>query len=467
MKILIRTVNIRGDKMTIEEIKNVEHPLYLQLYEYYKNLISLGRIKPGEKLPSIRRCALERQVSKTTVESSYLQLEAEGYIHAIPGSGYYVSEIGFDKIGKVTQLSLEVTSKKSKPLYDFASSTVDYKSFNFDLWKRYMKSALRNTERLVTYGDPQGEYDLRVALMHYVKEARGVVCSPEQIVVGAGVQSLLGILCSLTGVKSPICFTGNAFKQGNAVFKDRGFEIYYKKEVSSDLSYFEAHKMKMLYTFPSHMTLWGDVMPMKTRLALLDFAQKKDCLIIEDDYDSEFRYYTRPVPSLQSLDGGQKVVYIGSFSRLLLPSLRIGFMVLPVELMEKYEEKGHYYNQTASTAEQIALCQFIRDGHLKKQIKKARKLYMTKSQELCGAISEVFGDEAKGIPGSGGFLVRLEVNSTLSAEVLASRAEKVGIKLKISDEVNNEKWPCLLLSCSGVGEEDFRPAMQMLKEVCF
>lgn len=450
--------------MMIEQIKKVENPLYLQLYEYYKNLISLGRIKPGEKLPSIRRCALERQVSKTTVESSYMQLAAEGYIHAVPGSGYYVSEIEFDKIEKATPAYHEVPTKKNKPLYDFASSTVDHNSFNFDLWKRYMKSALRNTERLITYGEPQGEYDLRMALMKYVKEARGVVCSPEQIVVGAGVQSLLGILCSLTGVKSPICFTGNTFKQGNAVFRDRGFEVYYKKEVSSDLRYFKEQKMRMIYTFPSNMTPWGDVMPMKTRLALLDFAQKEDCLIIEDDYDSEFRYYTRPVPSLQSLDGGQKVVYIGSFSRLLLPSLRIGFMVLPIELMKKYEEKGHYYNQTASTAEQIALCQFIRDGHLKKQIKKARKLYMTKSQELCGAISEVFGPEAKGMPGLGGFLVRLEVKSTLSATELADRAEKAGIKLKISDEVNNEKWPCLLLSCSGVEEADFKPAMQVLKE---
>lgn len=448
----------------VEQTIKAENPLYLQLYEYYKNLISLGRMKPGEKLPSIRRCALERQVSKTTVESSYMQLAAEGYIHAVPGSGYYVSEIGFDKIEKITHAYREVVTKQKKPLYDFASSTVDYKSFNFDLWKRYMKSALRNTERLVTYGEPQGEYDLRVALMHYVKEARGVVCSPEQIVVGAGVQSLLGILCTLTGIRAPICFTGNAFKQGNAVFKDRGFETYYKKEVSSDLSFFEKQKVKMLYTFPSHMSLWGDVMPMKTRLALLDFAKKEDCLIIEDDYDSEFRYYTRPVPSLQSLDGGQKVVYIGSFSRLLLPSLRIGFMVLPVELMGAYKEKGHYYNQTASTAEQIALCQFIRDGHLKKQIKKARKLYMMKSQELCIAISEVFGEEAKAIPGSGGFLIRLEIKSPLSAKDLAERAEKMGIRIKILDEINAKGWPCLLLSCSGVGEADFKPAMQALKE---
>lgn len=450
--------------MEKEESLNNSEPLYIQLYEYYRNLIVQGRMKPGEKLPSIRRCALERQVSKTTVEATYMQLSAEGYIQPKAGSGYYVSEIGFNKVEKAVAAYRESGVKKDKPLYDFASGKVDYKSFNFELWKRYMKSALRNTERLVAYGDPQGEYDLRVALMNYVKEARGVVCSPDQIVVGAGVQSMLNILCSLTGIRTPICFTGNTFKQGQAVFEDRGFDVFYKREVTSDLSYFAEQKVKMIYTFPSHMSAWGEVMSMKTRLALLEFAQKEKCLIIEDDYDSEFRYYTRPVPSLQSLDGGQNVIYMGSFSRLLLPSLRIGFMVLPVELMSAYEEKGHFYNQTASTAEQIALCQFIRDGHLKKQIKKARKIYLAKSQELCTAIHEVFHSQAKAVAASGGFLVRMEINSSLSAEELSRRAEKAGIRVKVSDEANKSGWPCLLLSCSGVAEGDFKKAIDLLKE---
>lgn len=443
-----------------------ESPLYLEIYEYYKNLILLGRMKSGEKLPSIRRCALERQVSKTTIEASYMQLAAEGYIHATPGSGYYVSEINFEEIKRITP-SYQKESKKEKPLYDFVSSSVDYKSFNFELWRRYMKSALRNTERLVAYGDPQGEYDLRVALMNYAKEARRVVCSPEQIVVGAGVQSLLGILCALTGVRSPICFTGHEFKQGQAVFRDRGFETHYRRAFLEDLAFLREKKAKMLYTFPSHMTPWGEVMPMKTRMELLSYADKEGCLIIEDDYDSEFRYYTRPVPSLQSLDGGQNVIYIGSFSRLLLPSLRIAFMVLPVDLMEVYQEKGKYYNQTASTAEQIALCQFIRDGHLKKQIKKARKIYMSKSQELSNCIHEVFGDKAKTLPNTGGFLVPFEIKSELDIREIEQRAQKVGIKLRVADELSREGWPCLLLSCSGVEEQCFQESMLLLKRALF
>lgn len=443
-----------------------ESPLYLEIYEYYKNLILLGRMKPGEKLPSIRRCALERQVSKTTIESSYMQLAAEGYINAVAGSGYYVSEVNFEEIKKVMP-SYQHQVQKEKPLYDFVSSAVDDKSFNFELWRRYMKSALRNTERLVAYGDPQGEYDLRVALMNYAKDARRVVCSPEQIVVGAGVQSLLGIICALIGIQSPICFTGHEFKQGQALFRDRGFETYYRRNYTEDLAFLKEKKAKILYTFPSHMTPWGEVMSMKTRLDLLSYADKSNCLIIEDDYDSEFRYYTRPVPSLQSLDGGQKVIYIGSFSRLLLPSLRIAFMVLPVELMEVYKEKGKYYNQTASTAEQIALCQFIRDGHLKKQIKKARKIYMFKSQELAYCIKEVFGAQANTLPNVGGFLVPFELKSKLSASEIEERALKIGIQLRVADELSHTGWPCVLLSCSGVDQKDFKKSMELLKAELF
>lgn len=463
---MYKNENFNKDSLKTGGVLVNEKPLYLEIYEYYKNLILLGRMKSGEKLPSIRRCALERQVSKTTIEASYMQLCAEGYIKAVAGSGYYVSEVNFEEIKRVTPSYLQETKSK-KPLYDFVSSSVDDKSFNFELWRRYMKSALRNTERLVAYGDTQGEYDLRVALMNYAREARGVVCHPEQIVVGAGVQSLLHILCALIGRKSPICFTGHDFKQGQAVFKDHDYEVYYRRNFSEDLAFLREKQAKMLYTFPSHMTPWGNVMPMKTRLEVLNYAGLEDCLIIEDDYDSEFRYYTKPVPSLQSLDGGEKVIYIGSFSRLLLPSLRIAFMVLPIELLEIYKTKGKYYNQTASTAEQIALCQFIRDGHLKKQIKKARKLYMTKSQQLCNCIEEVFGEKAKTLPNVGGFLVAFEIKSKMNSHEIEERAMKAGIRLRVADELSREGLPCLFLSCSSVEEGYFSESMQLLKQTLF
>lgn len=454
------------DKRQLTNFEEVIHePLYIQLYHYYKTLIAAKNIEAGTKLPSIRRCAAERRVSRTTVEGAYAQLAAEGYITAAPGSGYYVNELNYTEIKPVEALHYVESTQNKQVLYDFASAKVDYKSFNFDVWRRYIKSALRNTERLLSYGDPQGEYDLRVALANYVRERRGVVCTPEQIVIGAGVQTLLHILCALTVERSSIVFTGASFKQGKAIFEDRGFETAIYGKLNDDFGWLKKKESQIIYTSPSHATPWGDVMPMRTRLALLTLAKKHNCLIIEDDYDSEFNYYNRPTPSLQGLDGGQNVVYMSTFSKLLLPSLRMSFMVLPMQLMEKYREKGRYYNQTTSKTEQIALCQFIRDDHLERQIKKARKLYVIKKQLLCEKIEKVFGSQATAVSGSSGFLIQLEIKTDIPAVELVRRAAEVGVLVKVSDAVENSKFPRLLLSCSGVAEEEFEKALGLLKNV--
>lgn len=438
-------------------------PMYIKLYEYYKNLICSHILKAGTKLPSIRRCAAERLVSKTTVESAYLQLAAEGYISSRPGSGFYVNDLNYLTL-KPTKAQNRVLSEGNKTiLYDFSTSAVDIKSFNFDLWSRYIKSALRNNERLLSYGDPQGESDLRTAIASYIAKQRGVVCNADQIVIGAGVQSLLHIICSLTGICSPVYFTGSSFEKGQAIFNDRGFETVYYKNITDDFSDFEKNKVKIVYTSPSHITLWGDVMPMQQRLSLLGFALKNDCLIIEDDYDSEFRYYGRPVPSLQGLDGGHKVIYMGTFSKLLLPSLRISFMVLPIGLVDKYKAIGHLYNQTTSKTEQIALCQFIRDGHLERQLKKSRKLYMIKSQDLCRTINRIFKGKAVATPGTGGFLIKVEFNIHLTAKEIAEKAEKAGILVNTFRDIPNE-LPKISLSCSGISEDDFEKAIELFKE---
>lgn len=443
-------------------LSEAKDPLYIKLYEYYKNLISSGVLKAETKLPSIRRCSAERMISRTTVESAYLQLAAEGYVTSRPGSGFYVNDLNYFTLKQSKPQNTTLNHTFKAITYDFSTSAVDLKSFNFDIWSRYIKSALRNNERLLSYGDPQGEEDLRSAIASYIAKQRGVVCNPDQIVIGAGIQSLLHIICSLTGPRSPVYFTGSSFEKGQAIFEDRGFTTATYKNMTEDFSDFEKNNVKIVYTSPSHITPWGDVMPMQQRLALLSFAQKKDCLIIEDDYDSEFRYYGRPVPALQGLDGGHKVIYMGTFSKLLLPSLRISFMVLPMELMDKYNAIGHLYNQTTSKTEQIALCQFIRDGHLERQIKKSRKLYMAKSQELCSTINRIFKNTAKAIPGTGGFLIKVEFNINLTAKEIAEKAERAGILVNTYRDIPNEP-PKISLSCSGVNEADFEKAIMLFK----
>lgn len=438
-----------------------KEPIYIQIYMYYKQLIEEGRLQKGVKLPSIRRCAAERRVSRTTVEAAYMQLAAEGYIVARAGSGFYVSEIDVSII-HIPRPMVPIHKDNSDHIkYDFSSATVDKKSFNFDIWRRAIKSALRNTERLLSYGDAQGEYDLRVALSHYVREKRGVVCTPEQIVIGAGMQTLLHLVCTLVGNQGNVGFVSEPYRQGKSVFEDRGYHVYEGLSVAS-LEQIKDKHLHMIYTSPSHATYWGGVMPMKNRLQLLRFAKEQQCLIIEDDYDSELNYYNRPTPSLQGLDGGRHVIYMSTFSKLLLPSLRMSFMVLPTKLLESYKEKGQDYNQTASKTEQIALCQFIREGHLEKQAKKARKLYLSKIACITETIQELFEEKAEVRSGQGGFLVRIECFVESNQEEIEKRLHQKGVKVKWLEKTS--KGIQLTLSCSSMSEDQIKQGLVYLKQ---
>ena len=430
------------------ELSGREHTLYMEVYDYYKSLILTGKLPKTSRLPSIRRCSAELGVSRTTVENAYLQLAADGYILSKPQSGYYVTDIASHSQKKSENVKKSDTEKK-EIIYDFASLKADRESFDFDLWRRYLKSALRQDDRLLSYGEVQGEAELRQVLSKYITENRNVMCNEDDIVIGAGVQSLLNILCGIIGDRKSVFFRDPSFLQGIAIFDDHKFTVT-KSESNADV----------IYISPSHINSWGDVMPTQERLELLKQAHENGTLIIEDDYDSEFGYFNRPTPSLQGLDGGENIVYIGTFSKLLVPSIRISFMILPEKLKSSYKKKANAYSQTVSTTDQIALCQFIRDGHMSRRIKKVRKLYSQKAVELNNAIHSVFGKRANTHIGQTGFIIKLRLDCELSADEIIKRAEKSGISLRTGEQ--SEK-PQFLLSCSSVKTEDFLPAMQLLK----
>lgn len=344
---------------------------YLQVYNYYKDLIVTGRLMPETKMPSIRRCAVQLGLSRTTIETAYLCLAADGYIISRPQSGYYVTDrtANFASAHKAPSVRSSPVSEQ-KILYNFTSNNVDADSFDFNLWRRYIKSTLRQDGRMLTYGEPQGEYELREVVCDYVVKKRNAVCRPENIVIGAGSQALMNILCPLIKYRKNVCFHDTRFAQGMVIFEDYGFDVEKDKENAN-----------VLYMTPSHMTSLGDVMSVGKRLALLKECAEHDRLIIEDDYDNEFRYFSKPIPCLQGLSGGENVVYLSTFSKLLLPSIRLSFMILPDSMLPLYEKKKALYNQTASKSEQLALCQFLRDGHLESQIRKLKRLYSNKDRK--------------------------------------------------------------------------------------
>ena len=426
--------------------------LYMEVYEYYRQLILDGKMAPGSKLPSLRKCSQELKLSRTTIETAYLQLAADGYIMAKAQSGYYVTEIASHQ-HKSSQSGRHNTTHYR---YDLASSGVDKESFRFDLWSRYMKSALRQNDRMLTYGEPQGEADLRETLAHYIRERRNILCSPDDIVVSASFQNLLQILCPLIHEVYPefhqASFPTPSFVHGSTIFGDYGYDIHYRDK-----------DCDVVYVSPAHMTKWGEIMPVKRRLELLKYADVHHHLIIEDDFENEFVYFQKPTPSLFGLSGGQGVVYIGSFSRLLLPSIRISFMILPQELLKAYKQKSECYNQTASKAEQIALCQFIRDGHLAAQTRRLKRLYSSKLKELRSAIRQVFGTDCQIQAGSAGTSLALTLPCKKNGEKLKKQALKKSLHLQ--NLKDTPETVTLLMSCSSMPVQDFVPACELLRSV--
>lgn len=339
---------------------------YLSVYEYFRKLISEGKLKEGDRMPSIRKATALLDVSKTTVENAYFMLQADGFIISRPQSGYYVQ-----KTPEARELKNREVRKRKSVMFDLRDDVSSTGDFDLRLWNRYMKNALRQSERFITYSSVRGEEDLRLALCEYVREKRNIITTPDRIVVGAGIYPLMIMVFSLLDKNSTFSFPDASFTQGLSLAENFGFRTRTR--------YRDAD---VIYVCPSHMSLSGDVMPVKRRLELVNYSSQRGSLVIEDDYDSDFLYGKKPAPSLFALSRSDNIIYIGSFSNLLLPGIRLSFMILNEEINSRLEENIEKYSQTASKAEQIALAGFIRDGHIYSQTRRIRREYVRKTERL-------------------------------------------------------------------------------------
>lgn len=422
-------------------------PLYIKLYNYYYDMIINKKLKPGTKMPSIRSCSEQLGLSRTTVEAAYMALVDDGYIISQAKSGYYVTELAIKKT--IRKQQLQKTKSINHIKYNFLSARADIETFNFDLWRRYIKSALRQDDRLISYGEPQGEPELREALAGYIEKKRNVICTADNIVVGAGIQSILHILCPLINESCKINFITESFKQGEAIFRDHGWSIC---DEPADI----------IYTTPSHIDNFGKVMGTDERIDLINQASSKRRMIIEDDYDSEFAYTDRKTSSIQGLAAGENVVYAATFSRLLLPSIRMSFMVLPETLMKKYSAISDQYNQTASKTEQIALSQFIRDGNLDLQIRKQKKIYNMKLTQLTASVQNALGNNVIICETDSDIHIRIVFKNGISPSELMSNAEANGIRIKAV--ADNDNCTSVILSCISVRGDDIDEAVNLIKK---
>lgn len=456
-------------------------PLYLRLIKQIKQQIHSGKIAAGEKMPSLRRLAKDLGVSRTTAEAAYNQLVAEGYLLAEPKRGYFAAGIA---ARPAEQKTAPEKAKSITPVrYDFGNNYIDSNLFPAAIWKRCLGHALENAQLLAGYGDPQGEPYLRSTLARYSHEARDVICTPEQIVIGAGIQSLLEILLAIFAkADHAVAFEEPGFTKAEQIFKTAGWQV----------SHFDSENLRpklpqLLYISPSNPYKGRSLSP-QGRLNLLQWARQTGGYILEDDYNGEFRYFTHPIASLQGMGGGQNVIYCGSFSRILLPSLRISYLVLPQSLLPAYSRVKHLYNQTSSSIEQFALAEFIASGNLRRHIKKMRRRYAVKNTLLRSALAKIFGNKISIMAYESGLHIRLAVHTGGTAQNLAKQALAAGIHIlpvaasasgtiskpqtNYPNSINNAAYadantatPEILLSFAGIAENDIEPALKKLQEV--
>ncbi|MBS4211210.1 MocR-like pyridoxine biosynthesis transcription factor PdxR [Neobacillus rhizophilus] len=449
-------------------------PLYMQLANFIKGEILKGNIKPLEKLPSKRNLANYLGLSLNTVQSAYDQLCAEGFLESRPRSGLFVVELLEDLMvshDKVEPVGMAEELKEPAEKIDFNSGKVDLEHFPLSVWRRLSVQALYEDQWDLFYtGNPQGERLLREEIAKYLFQSRGVRCTAEQIVIGAGTQVLMGLLCLVIGRDEIYALENPGFHRTRAVLQNLGVLTVPVPldEEGITVECLHGSGARVVYVTPSHQFPLGMIMPIARRIELLKWAEEMDGYVIEDDYDGEYRYKGKPIPSLQGLDSSERVVYLGTFSKSLIPSLRISYMVLPEGLLARYREHFIIYKQTVSRLHQDTLYRFMHEGHWQTHLNKMRTLYRKKQAFLISAIHNFMGEWVKVIGEKSGLHIVLDVRNGMMEEELVRRAMAAGVKVyplsvyyaELAGGVDSK----VLLGYGGLSENQIQEGIRVLAD---
>lgn len=471
--------------------------LYEQIYEYIKKEIRDGKLLAGEKLPSTRSLAEYLQVARSTVDYAYGQLLGEGYIESRPCRGYFVCPIeGLFRLSAnensqakaapkprgfgAAYVESGITDKRYQ--VDFSPYDIDMSGFPFGVWKKITKNILTYANSdLFSRGEVQGDYELRQTIGRYLHSSRGVNCRPEQIIVGAGNDYLLLLLEKILGRHVRIAMENPTYKRSYRIFQSFAYRIV---TVDMDESGMRADKLwqanaSAAYVMPSHQFPTGTVMPIGRRMELLKWADgEPGRYLIEDDYDSEFRYKGKPLPSLQASDTAGRVIYIGTFSKAIAPAIRISYMVLPYPLLERYRQECGFFSSSVSRIDQTILNEFIRDGYFERYLNKMRKQYRMKHDLLLSEIRPL-ERHFRVTGGNAGLHVLLTDTRGRSEEELEQAARLQNVRTYRLGEFRlgeSSAWdgteeggfltsPTMILGYGGMSMEDIREGINILKKV--
>ena len=466
--------------------KQSDRPIYQQIYLALREQITEGELAPGQKLPSIRALAGQLGIARNTVDSAYRQLQVEGYVDSRQGSGFIVQDTVLHRLNTKPEDSKPDKSKQNyapetaanRIKFDFRYGNLCTGSFPAEQWRRLINDVLADDAALemASYNNPKGEYGLRAAIARHLHDACGVDCEPEQIIMTSGTQQSIELLCRMFDPHSDrIAMENPGYYYGRAIFESLGYAI---DPIQSDcgaeqyLGDIERSKAKLIYTTPCHQFPVGFCMDMQTRALLLLKADEKDAFIIEDNYDSEFRYNSQPIPSLQSIDQWGRVIYLGTFSKVLSPALRMSYVVLPPQLLELHREQFEGCRCSVPWLEQETMRRFMAQGLWKKHLHRAMLANRKHHDLLVQTIRDTFDPEhVRMYAGDAGLFVLLDVDNGMSqAELIASAAaSEIGISSTKNLWIDNTMAPerLVLIGYSAADTDAIKKGIPLLRKAWF
>jgi GntR family transcriptional regulator / MocR family aminotransferase len=464
-------------------------PLFRQVYSGIRQAVLTGAVSPGSRLPSTRDLAEQLGISRTVVLLAYEHLLAEGFVEGRGGSGTFVSE-GVDlnlarRTRKMTRLQLSrlgnavsgsgstVDTPQPRPVaprYNFIYGRSDLATFPFAVWRRLLlRSAREASMRQFDYGPAQGSTELRAAICAHLRRSRSVVCTPDQVIVVNGSQQALDLVIRvLVDPGDAVALENPQYDGTREALRAAGARL---RPVRVDREGLDPTQLpndaKLVFVTPSHQFPTGAVLPLHRRLALLEWARRQNAVIVEDDYDGEFHYDGRPLESLQGLDREGRIVYIGTFSRTVFPSMRIGYLVAPASLVPALTAAKWLSDLHSASLEQQTLADFISGGMYERHLRRLRRKNTTRRTALLEAIAEHLGDrvEVTG-EGAGAQVALWPRKKVVEREVVAAALRKgVGIYGTAHCWLKQPTRPGFILGYARLRDQEIREGIRLLGQI--
>ncbi len=451
--------------LTYELKKSPGVPLYEALYRCIRGDILSGNLRPGEKLPSKRALAQHLEVSKITVEGAYNQLLSEGFICSREKVGYFVEAVEHPQNPRVFSPAAS-TPATAVPALDLTANATG--QFPFSVWSRLQREVMLDYGHQLLQGLPlQGIPELRQAIAAHLSAFRGMSVDPENILIGAGTDFLYNLLIQLLGRDMVYALEEPGYGKIHKIYAAGGVACIGAAMDSRGVLPQKLGKARVLHISPSHHFPTGLVTPVSRRMELLDWANRVDGWIIEDDYDSEFRFNAHPMPAMQSMNT-ERVIYMNSFSKTLAPSIRISYMVLPRALMERFRGNLGFYSCTVSSFEQYTLARFLRDGHFEKHINRMRKFYRSRRNRVVSLLESCpMAEKITILEQDAGLHFLVQVDTAVSDEALTALLAAQGIRVHTLSEYYHQSPPeqlhCLVVNYSSIDEDALKKALETLE----